>query len=236
MSARTPAAAAAAGNGRVDLVAMGAPLRPQVNLLPPEVRSRRALGRVKVRLAIALLTVLVAAGLGFAYTILAQAQVSAELERVQGEVQRLEQEQAQFAEVPRIRNQIASVEAARQVGTSTEVAWTDYLAAIQAVAPDGWQLRMLTTAMPSPVDVPVAAVNPLADPGIGSISFSGRATTLPDIAAWIDALESIPGFADAYFTTAEITDEAGFVFYDVAATVQVNTGVFALRYFDEEGE
>ena len=209
---------------------------PQVNLLPPEIRSRRDLGRVKVRLGIGLVVLLLALLGAFGYAILAERTAAAELQLVQDEVARLQAEQARYAEVPQVKGQIAAALSGRELAMSTEVLWSDYLRAVQSVAPDGWVLTSLTTAMPTPVTLPVGPTNPLGGSSVGSISFTGRATTLPDIAAWSDALDSIPGFSDAYFTSAEITDESGVVFYSVASTVQVDERVFALRFVAEEGE
>jgi hypothetical protein len=211
-------------------------MQPQVNLLPPEIRSRRDLGRVKVRLGIGLILLVLVLLTAFGYSILAERTASGELQAVQDEVADLQAEQARYAEVPLVKSQIASALAARELAMSTEVLWSDYLRAIQTVAPDGWVLRTLTTAMPTPVTLPVGPANPWGEPSVGSLSFTGRAMTLPDIAAWADALESIPGFSDAYFTSAEITDEKGIVFYDVSSTVQVDAQVFALRFIIEEGE
>jgi hypothetical protein len=229
-------AAPSTGETRPSLAALGAPLLPQVDLLPPEIRSRRALGKAKVRLGFVLIVVLLLAVAGFVYAGFAEKKANDDLAAAERDVSTLEAQQAEYAEVPLIRNQIATIEAARIFGTSTEVMWADYLRAIEAVSPTGWSLRTMTTALPSPLEAPVLPLNPLAAPGVGSITFSGRAATVPDIAAWVDALETIPGFSDAYFSTSEVTEESGAVFYDVAATVQVNQEAFALRYVNVDEE
>lgn len=229
----SPRAAAAAPDGRPNLAALGAPLQPQVDLLPPEVRSVRALGRAKVRLGLSLVVVTLLAVLAFGYASFMEKQANDDLATVTARVQDLEAEQAQYAEVPQVKRQVEMVKTARVFGTSTEVMWSDYLRAIEAVAPPGMTIRALTTAMPSPVEAPVSAMNPLAAASVGSLSFTARATTLPDITAWADALETIPGFADAYFSAAQITEENGETFYDVTPTVQVNDRAYALRFLTE---
>ena len=228
------AGAAAAPDGRPSLAALGAPLQPQVDLLPPEVRSVRALGRAKVRLGFSLVVVVLLAVLAFVYVSFTEKQANDELATVTARVQGLEAEQAQYAEVPQVKNQVEMVKTARVFGTSTEVMWSDYLRAIEAVAPAGWTIGALGTTMPSPVEAPVLAMNPLAAASVGSLSFTARATTVPDIAAWADALETVPGFADAYFSAAGITEEDGVTFYDITATVQVNDRAYALRFLAGE--
>lgn len=224
-----------AGQG-VDLAGLGATRMPQVNLLPNDIRSRRALGRVKVRLGIALLFVVLVAALGFVGAIMVENAAAGELALKQQEVERLTAEQQQYAEVPQVKSEIAAIEAARELGMSTEVLWGDYLAAIQAVSPDGVSIQTLTTTMPSPTQLPVIASNPLAGQGVGEITFTTRSAQLPDIAAWITALESVPGFHDAYMTSAEVTDQSGVVYYETASSVVVDDTVFAQRFIPEEGQ
>ena len=133
----TPRGTAAMPEGNFSPSALGATTQPQVNLLPPEIRSRRDLGRVKVRLGIGLVVLILALLAAFGYAILAERTASAELQVVQDEVVRLQAEQIRYAEVPLVKGQIASALEGRELAMSTEVLWFDYLRAIQAVGPDG---------------------------------------------------------------------------------------------------
>lgn len=210
---------------------VGALPRPQVNLLPPEVRSRRTLGRVKVRLFIAVIGVLVLLAGAYVFTTFVRSAAADNLAAKKAEVQRLVTEQEKYAEVPMVKSQIAAVEQARLLGTSTEILWPQYMRAIQAVAPTGWRLESLSTLTPTPLTPAAPATNPLAAPNVGTITFTGRATTVPDIAAWLDALDSIPGFSDAYATSAQLSvNEGSAPYYETSATVQVDTSVFAQRF------
>lgn len=219
-----------------DLAGLGAFPWPQVNLLPPEIRSRRTLGRVKLRLALALVLVLLLAVLAFVAAVLDEGNAQEELETQQLEVARLTEEQAQYAEVPLIKAQIAQAEAARAFGMSTEVIWVDLLKAIQAVTPPGVSIESLTITAPSPILASVAPTDPLATGSIGSISFVGSSATLPDVAAWLDGLDSVPGFSNAAFSTAEITDEEGLVTYETTSTVQVDESIFSQRFTTKESD
>jgi Tfp pilus assembly protein PilN len=215
---------------------VGAFPRPQVNLLPPEVRSRRTLGRVKVRLGLAIVGVVVLLSGAYVFSTFEKASAADNLAEKQTEVQRLVTEQAKYAEVPRVKGQIAAVEQARLLGTSTEVLWPTYLRAIQAVAPEGWTLDSLTTLTPTPLTPASPATNPLAAPNVGTLTFTGRAATLPDVAAWLDALDQVPGFSDPYVSSAAITTNEGAApYYATSATVQVDSTVFAQRFATDEG-
>lgn len=218
-----------------DAKALGAPRFPQVNLLPPDVRSKRGLRKVKNRLALALLFVLLFLGLAFAWAALMQSQSADDLALKEAEVVRLQTEQAQYSEVPRVKGQIADATAARDIASSTEVLWKSYIEAIQAVAPADWTLKTMTTAMPTPTDPGSVSPDALVAPGVGMIAFTGEASTLPDVAAWMDALDSIPGFSGSVLGSAVATDDDGVSYYETSTTIQVDAAAFALRFAEEEG-
>ena len=60
--------------------------------------------------------------------------------------------------------------------------------------------------------------------------WSARAATLPDVAAWMDAVGQVPGFSDPWFTQAVVTDDQGYVYYKVTGTVQVTSAALAHRF------
>jgi Tfp pilus assembly protein PilN len=233
MSAKKNSAAAAAEDGHVDLIGLGAARSPQVNLLPAEIRAGRVLGRVKGWLAVVLVATAVLAAVGFVGSALVERSAADELAAKQAEVQALVAQQSKYAEVPLVKTQITQTEAARRLGMSTEVLWKGYLGAIQAVTPPDVTISKLTTELPSPVVLPAVSVTPLLSPSLGSIGFVGQARTLPDVSAWMEALDTIPGFADATCATATLTDADGVVYYEIATTVQVNDVALASRFVAE---
>lgn len=235
MSTRTEAARPPV-ESVLDRQALGAAAYPQVNLLPPEIRSNRALGRVKGRLGILLLATLLAAGMGYAYAQIEQSAANADLRAAQDTVTRLQEQQQQYAEVPQVKSQIGAVKASLVFGTSAEVMWRPYIQAIQAVAPEGWMLTSFQTAMPTPMAPGSVTADPLATPGVGTISFEGRATTVSDVAAWLDALDSIPGFFGATYSSSTLADEQGVAYLQTSVTVQVDAAAFAHRFADKEAK
>ncbi len=209
---------------------IGAAPRPQVNLLPPEVRSSRALSRLKVRLGLALLLVLVLVSLAFLWAAFAERSAAQDLADKQAESARLVAEQAQYAEVPLVKGQIEATTAARTSVTGTEILWPDYVAAVQAVTPAGVRISDLTTMMPSPLLPATPSSSPLDAVSVGSVSFTAVAATLPDIAAWMDALDSISGVADPTYSTAQLAENNGVPGYTISVTAQVDATAFAERY------
>lgn len=138
--------------------------------------------------------------------------------------------------MPAVKGAITEVKGARELGMSTEILWVPFINAIQAVAPQGWRLSSVSTAAPTPTEVPAGTTDPLVTAGMGTMTFTGRATTVPDVGAWLDALSAVPGFADATFSTAEISDDEGVVYYETTGTVQLTEAVLAKRFAAEEAQ
>jgi Tfp pilus assembly protein PilN len=219
----------------LDKARLGVAAQAQVNLLPPEVRLRRTLVKVKVRLGLALIAVVLAVTGGYVYSALQQQQATSDLEQKENEFTQLQMKQKKYADVPKIKSQIVDAQNALTYGTTTEVLWKQYLEAVRAVSPEGWTVETFTTQMPTPMGAPPAAVDPLITPGVGTIAFTGRAAKIPNVSDWLDALDSIPGFSGATFSSTTVTDDGGAAYYKTDTTVQVDQSVFAHR-FAQQGD
>lgn len=213
----------------------GAPSLPQVNLLPVSVRAGRALQRVKVWLLLVLGAVLIVALLGYVASMLSVSSAQSELETVQAETLRLQQEQSTYSEVPQIKGQIANAELARTVGMGSEILWSDYLYAVLLQMPAGSQLTAFATTAMNPLEGPPVPADPLVVAGIASVAITHRSPTLPDTAAWIDMLNSIEGMHDAQVLTQTVGEEDGVVYYEVTSTVQLSVDALSGR-FGPEGD
>jgi len=205
---------------------------PQVNLLPPEVRAARGLRNLKRWLGLALVVVLVLCAGVFALAKLSQAAANDELTTAQRETQRLQTEQLKYAEVPRVLGALQKATTARTLGMSTEIAWAPYYAAITAVLPANVSIdSLVVTTTGAAGAAPAAATNPLQTPSVGQIQFTGRSTTVPNTAAWLDALNSVRGFSTAWASSATITQSQNkTTYYNVSVTVQVTSAAFTHRF------
>ena len=67
-------------------------------------------------------------------------------------------------------------------------------------------------------------------PGVGTITFATTVLALPDNAAWLDALNSVPGFYGATATSESLSEDEGVAGYTVTSTVQVDQTAFARRF------
>lgn len=188
---------------------------PRVNLLPPEIIETRRFRRTQGGLAAGVACVLIAAG---GVYVLAQQRSDAaaeELTVAQAETSRLKTEEAKYAEVPRIIAQVDAAKSARDQALSTNVKWYSYLNDLALAYPESVWLENLTATVAAPgatagaAPVPVAGTNPLATPGVGTVTFSGTALEHSDVASWLDVLAGTNGFADAYFTNSSRTQIDG---------------------------
>lgn len=209
---------------------------PQVNLLPPEIHAARGLRVVKRWLGIALLVVLVVIAGLYAWAMLAKQDAENDLALAEDETARLIAEQAKYAEVPAVLAELANSEDSLWLATSTEVLWEPYLRAIASTVPNDVSIDSLGYAGMTPLAPDAYLTSPLQKPGVGSITFTARSLTVPDTAEWIEKLNAVPGFSDAWFSDASTTEEEEEVFYVVNATVQVTEPAWAQRFVPESAK
>lgn len=211
---------------------------PQVNLLPPEVRAARGLKVVKRWLVVSLVVLLVVLAGVFVWAVMDRATAQEELARAQEETARLQAEEREYAEVPLVLRALEDTTTARELGMSTEVTWKPYLDAITAVLPADVSIESLALMSGTPMTAAPAPSGPLEEPSLARLTFAGRTGTLPDAAALMDALDSIPGFADAWVSSAAVEGAEGVTYYVINATVQVTDAARAERFAAEavEGE
>lgn len=208
---------------------------PQVNLLPPEIRAKRGLTTLKRWLGVSLVAVVAVCVMAYGASLLSSAAAQADLVTAQNDTARLQKDQAKYAEVPKVLGALSTATRARELGMSTEVQWKSYLDAVAAVLPANVSIDSFAVAGATPMSAPAGPPSVLAGPSVGQIQFVARVATLPDSAAWIDALNSVPGFSDAWVSSQSITETDATVYYTVSSTVQVTDVAYAKRFAATEG-
>jgi len=204
---------------------------PQVNLLPPEVRSARGLRSIKRWLVVAILATLALCALLYAVNVAAARGADDDLATAQNETSRLTLEQAKYAELPLVQAQLTLMETTRTTSMSTDVLWKSYLDAITAVLPEGVSLDVVSMTGATPMTAAEPAANSLTQSSVGSIIISARSLTVPDTAALIKGLNSIPGLGDAWLTSAAVAaDPDHGVYYKVDGSVQVQPSAYSHRF------
>ncbi|GIG20375.1 hypothetical protein Cch01nite_10990 [Cellulomonas chitinilytica] len=209
---------------------------PQVNLLPPEVRVARGLRATKRWLAIGIVVVVAFAAGGYGIALVDAASAESELVQAQDDTARLQAEQSKYAEVPQVLSALSNAQLARALGMGQDVQWKSYVDAMTAVLPEHVNVDTLLVALTPASSSAPAATTPLQTPSVGQITFTARALAVPDTAAWIDALNSVPGFAGTTITSAAVTEDENGAYYQVSGTVQITEAAFSHRFDPKDGE
>ncbi len=84
----------------------------------------------------------------------------------------------------------------------------------------------------SPLALYAQSTAPLQGARVATISFAAKSPTLPEVPAWLNALATLPGFADA--TPGSVTLDATTNVYTVNITMHVNDAAFDNRFDPKE--
>lgn len=196
---------------------------PKVNLLPPEILDARGFRKVQARLALAVaVTVLLAAG-GVAW---AQRQVNSArdvLDATTAQASALHEQEARYAEVPKVTAALASAQAVREQVLAQDMLWYRLMSDIALATPSNvWLTTMNVTLSATPasgttssaastgnVTGNVTGEDPLVPAGIGKVTVTGTATSLPDVAAWLEAIVRVRGLDGATLQTVTRASDSG---------------------------
>jgi Tfp pilus assembly protein PilN len=211
----------------------GIPPRPQVNLMPPEIIEGRHVGVLKKRLLWGIIALVVLCALVYAAAYYTRVQAETRHDDSLAAADQLMLEKKKYSPVIQVQRDIKVTTDARTFVLSTEVDWTSYAYAIQAVLPEGVTIKSMSITGIEPGDDLAEGSDDLTQAGIAVISFSALSDTLPDASEWIEALQSVPGLATANLQSSVLQDQNGEVAYQVSATVQVTEDALANRTFVE---
>ena len=200
---------------------------PTIDLLPPELRIKRR-GRVlrrRISIGIFLLALIVS---GAATLVQAQAnQAREELRIAQLETQALARQQQGFLEVEKAKAKIGLIEAAQQVGISTEINWHKYLNEVQATLPSNVTVDSVNIDSATPFSSYLQPVSSLQGERIATLNFTATSSTLPRVPDWLKSLATLPGFVDA--SPGSMTrNESGS--YSVNITLHIDEVAFSEPY------
>lgn len=203
---------------------------PQVNLLPPQVRSARTRRKLQRYLIFGLVLVAVGCVGAVGLTMLEQSDAEQTLAQEQQRTADLQVSIAKYAEVPVVEDALARAHSAEELGMATDVLWTPRIGAIAAVLPNDMKIEAFDITMPSVLDPTVTSDNPLRPDPTGAISLVLRSTTLPDTAQLMNSLDAIPGYQSSWVQTMTSAEEEGTVFYRVEMSLLVSTDAYSGRF------
>lgn len=199
----------------------------KVDLLPQELKDKRK-GKV-LRRRLGFLVVLVAVLVtGASALVRAQAvQAKVDLSIEQSNAQSILLQQRKYGEVQKIQKEADTIQAAQQVGTSTEINWKNYLISVQATLPPNVTLDSVSIDSATPFASYAQASAPLQGERIATLSFTAISSTLPQVPQWLIALATLPGYSDANPGSVNRTETGT---YSVNITMHINQAAFTNRF------
>lgn len=200
---------------------------PRVDLLPIEVRQRRhaKVSRRRLGFLVLLVAVLV---MGETALVRAQAlQAQRQLAIASADTKSLKLQESKYGEVQKIQSEVDTIRAAQVVGTSTEIDWRGYLVSVQATLPSNVTLDSINIDSATPFTPFTQATAPLQGSRIATLSFTAKSATLPKVPAWLNALTSLTGYADASPGSVTRNDSGSYL---VNITMHINEDAFTHRF------
>ena len=201
---------------------------PRVDLLPPEVRVERRNKRTRRAfgwgvLAV-LLVVLIAAGGAFSLNVMSQAQLLV----AHSQTESILVQQQKYAPVREVQKEVALAQAAQAAGASTEIDWKAFLDRVGAAQPNGLTLDSVAVDSISPIALYQQSTDPLQGPRIGTVTVVGKSAALPDVPAWVAALQKIPGVVDVVPGTVTLDEVSNA--YKSTVTIHVSDKLYTKRF------
>ena len=204
----------------------------QLDFLPKEIRKRRRGKVLRRRLGFSIF-VIVLLLVGCAALVRAQAiQAQKNLAIEEANTQFLIKEQAKYSEVAKAQQTIATIQAAQEVGTSTEINWKEYLTSVQGTLPSNVKIQTINIDSATPFAPYTQATAPLQGSRIATLSFTALSPTLPKVPTWLIALTTLRGYSDASPGSVTRTETGT---YSVNITMHINEAAFTNRFAVKSG-
>ena len=201
---------------------------PRVDLLPPEVKARRKAKAIHRLLGygVAAVALVVVAAIGGVSALGLQAQ--AQLSSAQLQTGVILAQQKKYLEVRQVQREVSLVQAAQQVGASTEISWKDYLMKVQSTLPANVVIKTVTIDSATPLAIYAQPTAPLQGARVATLTFEATSPTLPEVPVWLTALATLPGFADA--TPGSVSLDPTNNVYTAKITMHINEAAFDGRF------
>ncbi len=211
---------------------------PWVNLLPPEIIEDRRLGRAKLGMvAVLLLTV---ASVGAGYTSQAEGLTSAQarIDTAKKNGDRLRAEQGRYAGVPAVQAALSARQDELVKAMGREIRWSRMLGELSTSMPPRVWLNTVAASQSTPDGVaPTTGTGAAGAPGapgaaggLGTVTFTGTALAIDDVAAWLEALAAQPRYANATLTSAKQVEIGTTKVYSFTSTVTLTESAASQRF------
>lgn len=206
---------------------------PKVNLLPTEISEGARFRNLQAALA---LVVVLALGIVGVLTYLASGEVSdaqQQVDAAQAQTVTLQHEVTSYAAVPKLKAQVDLANAQLAQAMGQEVRYSFVLRDLSLSIPSSIYLTTLNVTQP--LDTPGSVAGAWGTTGLASVSFHGSASSLNDVAAWLDSLTKTKYYSDPYVTVAVRGDAKKDTPFQFDSTVLVTPSALTNRYAAKAG-
>ncbi len=172
----------------------------QVNLLPPEVKTRQRVRRYTVAATGAVAAVVVLLLMVFVMQTMRLGEVEDSLS-AQGQVNRgLQTRITDLQPVAQLHAQVQSRQELADGLLANQVVWSGVLRNVSAALPGGlWLTSMTGTLNPTVPGTPAATGGSTV---VGNIQFHGQSFEHVTVGSWLTRLEQMPGWVNAWVTSS----------------------------------
>ena len=198
---------------------------PRADLLPPEIKQDKVAGRQRSNLIAGLILVVFLVAVAYGGSAFLAIGANASLVAEQQRSADLLAEQAEYSEVRELQAQLSAAQASLLVASAAEVDWSPLLSDYYATLPAGSTVQSLGVTLVTGSTAQV--VSPLYEAGVVEIIAVVETPTVPDSAAWLSRLNTLPGFAD--WTPSTVTQSLNG--YTTTVTVHLGLDAAWARYF-----
>ena len=170
---------------------------PRVNLLPPEIGERKRFRRVQVALGAGVLAAVGVVALGFVVASSGVGTANEELEAATAESSRLQAEKGKYADVTAVYQQAAAAQAMLTEAMGEEVRYSRFLSDLSLSVPEDVWLTELTYDQTA-----VAPAVGATEPGVGTLTVTGKGFSHEDVALWLESLASQKTYSNPHFSSS----------------------------------
>ncbi|MFL6162256.1 MAG: PilN domain-containing protein [Jatrophihabitantaceae bacterium] len=201
------------------------------NLIPPELLQARRVRALQKLVGAFLCLLLVVAGAGTGYAVFRSHESAQSLAAEQTRTSQLIAQQNRYSNVTQIQGNVTQVRTQLATLMKMDVDSSALIDAMLKQLPAGAVVTQLalTIAEPTPTAANNAGASTLdtsGQPHIGTVTLSGQALTVPDVAVLVDRLSALKGVVDPYPTTNTVNDTGA----QFTIQLSINDSLLSHRY------
>jgi Tfp pilus assembly protein PilN len=187
-----------------EMTHLGTYVVPKVNLLPPEIDEKKAQQRAYVAMGAVVVAAVGAVGVLYAAQASRIGKAQDELAAAKSRQATLSAEQQKLVYVDQVFATVDANEALLRRAVEKRIPWSRNLHDLALTMPDSVWLRTMTIAQKVD-EVSGGGEEPvLAEDGLGTVTFEGRAFTHDQVAAWLAAMAKVKAYDNAFISKSEL--------------------------------